>query len=253
MVKVQHGWQTRSLEEVESLASQSPRSSTSGFQHGLGRSSPRTNLSAELHRKWSTSDSSEGTNGSRVHQAGRHFAGTNAAGQSAAEVMARRALAPPADIVPGPRRRPTPNSYTVDHGVNGIHVPSLHVNTRPPTKQRTPSQNAAMEADAVETLMFMASPNNSGHHPATFTPQESSLRSTQTSLPQSSPLRSQFSLVQNVSSPKKVAFASTTPIGKPYDKIADIERMLDELSDEDSNDDLENAFNIAQRRQQAAV
>ena len=30
---------------------------------------------------------------------------------------------------------------------------------------RTPSQKAAMEQDAIETLMFMSSPGNSGYHP----------------------------------------------------------------------------------------
>ncbi|PGH18333.1 hypothetical protein AJ80_04511 [Polytolypa hystricis UAMH7299] len=32
-------------------------------------------------------------------------------------------------------------------------------------KQRTPSQNALMEQDAIETLLFMSSPENSGYHP----------------------------------------------------------------------------------------
>lgn len=36
--------------------------------------------------------------------------------------------------------------------------------SRPVIKQRTPSQNALMEQDAIETLLFMSSPENSGYH-----------------------------------------------------------------------------------------
>ncbi|EEA28718.1 hypothetical protein PMAA_035140 [Talaromyces marneffei ATCC 18224] len=36
-----------------------------------------------------------------------------------------------------------------------------------PVKQRTPSQNALMEKDAIETLLFMSSPDNSGYHSST--------------------------------------------------------------------------------------
>jgi hypothetical protein len=251
MVKVQNGWQTRSLEEVESLASQSPRSTVSGFQHapnGHTITSPRTAMSVKLQRKWSSSESSDGGNASRpqtsdldgVYPNGRHY--------QAGQMMARRALAPPADIVPGSRRRAAPNGYSA----NGTHVAGLQLNThisRPKSKQRTPSQNAAMEADAVETLLFMASPNNSGHHPSTFGQHESSLRSTQsTTMSQTSPLREQFRGSDVLFSPKKVAFApQTAQTGKVYDKAGEIERMLDEL-DDDSSDDLQEAFDVSQRR-----
>ena len=170
-------------------------------------------------------------------------------------MSARRALAPPVDIIPGQRRRPTADNFapSIQYDVSPA-APRLS-NGRPTPKHRTPSQNAAMEADAVETLLFMASPNNSGH-PATFTPQESSLRSTQLSASQTShasPLRSQFNVNELLPTPKRVAFAGTTSLGKPYDKIADIERILDQFSDDESGDDLEEAFKISQRHQQAAV
>ncbi|EEP81660.1 predicted protein [Uncinocarpus reesii 1704] len=38
-------------------------------------------------------------------------------------------------------------------------------NPHPLAKQRTPSQNALMEQDAIETLLFMSSPENSGYFP----------------------------------------------------------------------------------------
>lgn len=62
-------------------------------------------------------------------------------------------------IVPGtppPSYNPQPSSsqqYSTPAGVSA--------------KGRTPSQNAIMEQDAIETLLFMSSPGNSGYHPST--------------------------------------------------------------------------------------
>ena len=252
MVKVQHGWQNRTFDEVESLASVSPRSSTSGFQNALGRGSPRSVVSSDLHRKWSSSTSSEGGEASAPRVNGPTSNVPPLATQPDATVSARRALAPPVDIVPGQRRRPTANNLATNTHYDTSPAASRALNGRPTPKHRTPSQNAAMEADAVETLLFMASPNNSGH-PATFTPQESSLRSTQISASQTSPLRTHFNVSDMLPTPKRVAFAASAPLGKPYDKITDIERMLDQFSDDESGDDLEEAFKISQRHQQAAV
>ncbi|KAK2740550.1 hypothetical protein FQN57_006054 [Myotisia sp. PD_48] len=115
-----------------------------------------------------------------------------------------RRLAPPADIVAGkgtqPRRRPNPNShYPPDHhNAKYNPVPSLSQQSSnsstlnaqlipgtPPVsespfqlpasiststgksalgKHRTPTQKALMEQDAVETLLFMGSPENSGYY-----------------------------------------------------------------------------------------
>jgi hypothetical protein len=256
MVKVQNGWQTRSLEEIESLASQSPRSTVSGFQqhapNGLTLPSPRAAMTANLHRKWSSSESSDGGITSRPQPSDLIGGYTNGRHYQPGQMMARRALAPPADIVPGSRRRPTSSGHGARPGASVTYVEGLQINTsRPMPKQRTPSQNAAMEADAVETLLFMASPNNSGHHPTTFAPHESSLRSTQPTLSQTSSRRSQFSGSEVLFSQKKVAFAPrSAPNGKPYDKAAEIDRMLDEF-DDDSSDDLQEAFDISQRRQAA--
>jgi hypothetical protein len=238
MVKVQNGWQTRSLDEVESLASQSPRSTVSGFQHFHDHPvlSPRTVMSRKYHRESSESESSDST----VALENRGLVNMAASPQ----VPILRALAPPVDIVPGSRRRPTPNAAY--HAVNGAHGQSRTLHTaRPPTSQRTPSQNAAMEADAVETLLFMASPNNSGYNPPSHASQESSLRTAQMFSSQTSPLRTQFSQT-SVTSPKKVAFSDTGSSGPVIDKAALIDRMLDELSD-DSDGELEHAFRLAEK------
>ena len=94
-----------------------------------------------------------------------------------------------------------------------------------------------MEADAVETLLFMASPNNSGYNPAT--------RANQIFSSQTSPLRSQFSQT-SMTSPKKVAFSDQNISPSAADKAALIDRMLDELSD-DSDGSLERAFRLADK------
>lgn len=244
MVKVQNGWQSRSLDEVESLASQSPRSTVSGFhrlndQHML---SPRTVMSRKYQRESSDSDSSDSTvaleNRGLVNMLG------------SPRVPARRSLAPPVDIMPGSRRRPTPNG--VHQSINGAQVQSRQLHSaRPPTSQRTPSQNAAMEADAVETLLFMASPNNSGYNPPSHASQDSSLRSALVFASQTSPLRTQFSQA-SMTSPKKVAFSNHEASGPSLDKADLIDRMLDELSD-DSNDELEQAFRLAEKPETAAT
>ena len=165
------------------------------------------------------------------------------------QIPQRRSLAPPVDIVPGSRRRPTPNAGF--HAVNGSHVQSraLH-SARPPPSHRTPSQSAAMEADAVETLLFMASPNNSGYNLPSHASQESSLRSAQVLSSQTSPLRTQFSQT-SVTSPKKVAFSGAGSAVPTFDKAALIDRMLDELTD-DSDEELERAFRLAEKGKIAA-
>ncbi|KAL6241425.1 hypothetical protein RBB50_011689 [Rhinocladiella similis] len=230
MIKVQNGWQTRSLEEVESLASQSPRSTVSGFPNSprpRGLLSPRTVMSRSYGRESSESDSSDSILESR-----------GMVTLNSPQVSSRRSLAPPVDLVPSSRRRPTPNgTYQNTHSARRASDSS-----RPPTSHRTPSQNAAMEADAVETLLFMASPNNSGYNPSLS--QDSTIRSTQTfaasQLP--SPLRTQFSQT-SMTSPKKVALSNNRPV---YDKAAIIDRMLNDMSD-DSDEELERAFELAEK------
>ncbi|KIW45290.1 hypothetical protein, variant [Exophiala oligosperma] len=230
MIKVQNGWQTRSLDEVESLASQSPRSTVSGFPNSprpRGLLSPRTVMSRSYGRESSESDSSDSTLETRALVT-----------LNSPQVSSRRALAPPVDIVPSSRRRATPNgTYQNTHSARHTSQSS-----RPPTSHRTPSQNAAMEADAVETLLFMASPNNSGYNPSLS--QDSTIRSTQTFAASqlTSPLRTQFSQT-SMTSPKRVAFSNGRPV---YDKAAIIDRMLNDLSD-DSDEELERAFELAEK------
>ncbi|RVX75664.1 hypothetical protein B0A52_00020 [Exophiala mesophila] len=247
MLKVQNGWQSRNFDEVESLASQSPRSIVSAFHQPTEFSllSPRTAMARKYHRASSESDSSEST-----------LAIDNrppTASPTHSSASPRRALAPPADIVPTSRRRPTPNtSYQKPHPSHHQTRP-LHPD-RPMPNQRTPSQNAVLEADAVETLLFMASPSNSGHYPPTRSSQDSS---SQLFSSQTSPLRAQFSQT-SMTSPKRVAFAHQTPgaaaaaAASALERAATIDKILDDLSD-DSDDELslEQAFKLAEQSKPA--
>ena len=235
MVKVQHGWESRSLHEVESLASQSPRSAVSGFTHTIdGRAmiSPRSAMTARLQRKWSSSESSEG-NGSA--DAPNTFSVIESPHrQSNQQPDAPKALAPPLDIVPSSRRRMTPN--------RAMRPPSI----RPLVTQRTPSQNAVLEAEAVETLAFMASPSTSGHGSSAFPGSQSSGRTGQQFLSHPPPLHAHSAAASSLMSPKRVAFTTHPSREAVVDKTALINRMLDDIRDGE-DPELERAFAIADR------
>lgn len=226
MVKVQNGWQSRSLGEVENLAAQhvSPTSDPSAFhhprrvQHSPERSTPtptnarddfsqspgrdmeatrlqyhtvHENTSANpaipthmdrspLNERTSPSSTQTPTYESfwRQHSA-------RPAGERNARVKSTKpagpSLEPPANIFSRNTRRTNPqqvqpptlytkslsNLSTSSETSGQSFIPA----TPPPTSQRraattrTPSQNAAMEKDAVETLLFMSSPVNPAYHP----------------------------------------------------------------------------------------
>ena len=125
MVKVQNGWQTRSLDEIESIASQSPRSTISGFPRNTLHS-PRSVMSGNLQRTWSSSDSSDDAPIAQLP--------AMAYGSTMQAPQPKRGLAPPADIISGGRRRLTPNAngYTngppCSHHLTITQQSDLHLN-----------------------------------------------------------------------------------------------------------------------------
>ncbi len=145
-----------------------------------------------------------------------------------------RGLAPPADIVPGARRR----SHHVNQPPSGYRSGKA---LKPiGTKQRTASQNAAMEADAVETLLFMASPGNSSYHPSTSLGVTSSARPSAPTSSQTSPLGSELANQELLASPpRRVAFTDPTRTAPRTmsisSRFADIDRMIDEVDDVGAN------------------
>ena len=214
-------------------------------------------MAGDWRRKWSSSEDSD--LGGQAQPNSTAWSRPTGPLHPPSNQASRRALAPPANIVSGSRRRPTPNGASSGPYGAGFYTPSrhLHVSTSSPSPKRTPSQNAAMEADAVETLLFMASPGNSSYHPNTSGAAESNLRSTApTSSSQPSPLRTQFHYNEKLSSPRrKVDFADGMSSPKPVDlsvEVRDVDRMLDELSD-DSSDGLEEAIRLVNRRTSMAA
>lgn len=116
---------------------------------------------------------------------------------------------------------------------------------RPAAAQRTPSQNRILEADAVETLLFMASPNNSGKA-SQFSPVKRDFAASQTS-----PLRNTFSAP---TSPKRVDFAFDARYSLPaaHDKKAIIAEMIERM-DEDGDAALDEALQLMDRHHAAKV
>lgn len=147
MVKVQNGWQSHTLTELESLTS-----------------APTSPLTSSLRSPRSRPTSSSTTLADRPPSQPHHHPGLDYPTSPTYESFWRDhsdshpSLAPPADIHP---RRPAhahpPRIHTSMHA-----SPYASPSTPTTPKPRTPSQNAAMEKDAVETLVFMSSPKNSG-------------------------------------------------------------------------------------------
>lgn len=246
MVKVQNGWQNHSLDEVESLASASPRSTTfNHYSNNPNLLSPRASIAAQLVRAHSDSSSDSANSNTPYNQAQHQNRPTP---MLMSPPASRRGLAPPANIVSRPpqsRRRPTPNMQVTTTA------------TRPAAAQRTPSQNAVLEADAVETLLFMASPHNSGNHGSQLSPVTSVPSVNQFPAPQRSPLRNNF---PTSTSPKRVAFSSDTSgsSNAEYtarygrDKKAIIASLVERL-DEDDTRELDEALKLMDRYRAAKV
>lgn len=182
MVKVNHGWQSRSLDEVESLASQavSPSSSTSTVQRRRADSSasPHLALTAAVSRDTA---SSRPKSYSPPHM-----------------TPSKPTLAPPAPIQPSssmpaptsnPRRNSNPryNPTMLSHSHSTSHSSSprtpgqpMRLDTNQSSSQGSrlidpilfpPHQHQNMrEQDAIESLLFMSSPGNSANLKHAFSP-----------------------------------------------------------------------------------
>lgn len=173
-------------------------------------------------------------------------------------------LAPPVDIQPRNRRRPhslevqphlvttnpkLPREPSADSATSNITIsPITPCQSR--SSMRTASQNAAMEKDAVETLLFMSSPGNSGHHPATrslgtplrgsFAQPASRIGFTESMIGEDSPDRD-FTTTKPFRNPKSLF--------KPMGVVtsADVDRLLDEMPDGDSSSEDEDGRSAPQR------
>ncbi|KAH7163391.1 hypothetical protein B0J13DRAFT_431719 [Dactylonectria estremocensis] len=175
MVKVNHGWQSNSLDEVESLASHaaSPTSSTSTVHRRHGSSaSPRLAISSAPTA--SAPSPYEPVTQLRISNSPPRIS------------SGKPALAPPASIqpsinMPAPRSNPRRNSnphYTPTL-LSHSHSASPHTPAHPTVQTGSRSRNDPIlfsphqnvrEQDAIESLLFMSSPGNSANLKHAFSP-----------------------------------------------------------------------------------
>lgn len=160
-------------------------------------------------------------------------------------------LAPPVDLVPRNHRRidgsipQLPTLHTKSLYIAGNQPGSVSSNlpTTPPpikpSKMRTPSQQAAVEKDAVETLLFMSSPGNSNYHPpptSSKTPLRNKITSSTVTTDQAATLR------QSKGSRPSRSFPMTrleSQVERPLSD-AELDKILDDMPDTSSSDDDDN-------------
>ncbi|KAI1488525.1 hypothetical protein F5X96DRAFT_645035 [Biscogniauxia mediterranea] len=190
MVKVNNGWQSHSIDEVESLASQaaSPTSSTSTLHGRQGASaSPRVTVAAPRYAA-SNPPSTATSPTMLLPPLGRTYESfwrenSSKHASSTSPISQVPTLAPPAPIQPrqpghtNPRRNSNAryNPAFLSHS----HHVSPHTPAQPSPLQNTPAQRSGRapnvdpilfsphqnvrEQEALETLMFMSSPGNSAN------------------------------------------------------------------------------------------
>lgn len=282
MVKVQNGWQSHNINELEFMTSNQPsptsatldqrRSYDSFVTNGL--SVDRNNLmqpsgEAMIPRDYDSTlalkprvladggdtrdpqgDYATPTQiGASYESFWREHEGSSTLRNSGAKSppSGGPSLAPPVDIIPRNARRagsggrqPPPIHTRGLHTAGGQAPPvfSTLPATPPPKKTpklRTPSQQAAVEKDAVETLLFMSSPGNSGYHPPVTlsgTPLRSGFA------PQASET-DHLNVVRRLDGRSAGADAFLQQTSRPKKQLSDaeIDKMLDEMPETSSSDD----------------
>ncbi|TVY34497.1 hypothetical protein LSUB1_G006157 [Lachnellula subtilissima] len=200
MVKVNNGWQSNSIDEVESMASQagSPTSSTSTL-HGRRNliTSPRTPAPSGDFDLYSRSDQPSRTYESFWRDHSTNLPSQRYTSHTSPPAPFHKSLAPPADIRPTSRRSGTqklgrPPTIPGQGSNSSIHSPNPKTPNRGSHREnptiQTPLQKTIQEQDAIETLMFMSSPGNSGNMKHNFPPPPPRNRGS----PLQSPLRTEF-------------------------------------------------------------
>jgi len=218
MLKVNHGWEANSIEEVESMASQaSPTSSSSTIPRRLESSaSPALSQSVPKPNNATPPASQLQSPHDAVWGDGRrHDAPTDALATSA-----HAALGPPAPIQPS-------STLLQANGRNARtnYTPTLLSQARS-ASPRTPGQSyppqSSRDQDAIEALMFMSSPGNSANLKHAFSPaaspQSSSLKPSgaRHALPTSQPRKS---LPTGRPVPKRVGFEKSPASGFRGDEM----------------------------------
>ncbi|KAL2259538.1 hypothetical protein VTK26DRAFT_6762 [Humicola hyalothermophila] len=190
MVKVNHGWQSHSIDQVESLASQaaSPASSTSTIHLRNGSSSSPQLSSISHHRDGNNTTPATATHHPSSGRTGdSHWAeATHSASRasSTSPVKTAHGLAPPVSIQPSqPQAHPRRGSilknvpaFPFSASYPGTsHSRPHHDSPGQPSPYLGPGQRHRAEGilvsphtnvreqDAIESLLFMSSPGNSAN------------------------------------------------------------------------------------------
>ena len=304
MVKVQNGWETRNINELETHITStqaSPISTTSTLRHPYefsrpGSSSTQPDRSSSGFMQLSERSTASATP-ERLPTAPHHHVGTagldyaypqpSSATQSPPSAKSGRtyesfwrehshsnntsrpttsslsaakptapSLAPPVDITPRIAARRTNASSSQQHAprLNTKTISNVHTMpaTPPPPQVHTPRQNTAEDIDAIETLVFMSSPKNPGYIPS---PQRVN-QSSQSSMPKT-PLRQHIEsfVERRAGFPLEQEEADLSPGGGAprLQSEADIDRMLDEMSDASSSSGEDGAMDSGTRRGRVRV
>ena len=297
MVKVQNGWETRNINDLETHITStqaSPISTTSTLRQpyefsrpgssstqpdrssGLMQLSERStttatpeHLSTAPHHHVGTAgldyaypqpssatQSPPSANSGRTYESfwREHSHPNNVARPIASAKPTTPSLAPPVDITPRiAARRTNASSQQQAPRLNNITVTNAHTmpTTPPPSQVRTPRQNTAEDIDAIETLVFMSSPKNSGYHP---NPQRAN-QSNQSSMPKT-PLRQHIEsfVEKRAGFPLEQETDLSPGGGAPrFQSEADIDRMLDEMSDGSSSSGEDEAMDSGTNRARLRV
>ncbi|KAL8809010.1 MAG: hypothetical protein Q9200_003810 [Gallowayella weberi] len=244
MFKVQNGLQSHSLNELEAMALR--KSTTPSALSPLQPSgqSPTFRVTHSPHSA-EKAHSRQGIspNGPQLahqsQQSHNHLSSTPPKDPHAGDAHYGPKLAPPVDIMPATSRRshadniqpPRLNTRDV-HGNGKSPLAAPTTPATPPRKPvsaiRTPNQKSTMEQDAVETLMFMSSPGNSGYHPAFHAPISPLPKHSITS-----PKRGEFS----PSGARPRSNGRTAVSGPRLSTTAEIDRALDQMPDQYSSSD----------------
>ncbi|WYZ44721.1 hypothetical protein EsH8_VIII_000037 [Colletotrichum jinshuiense] len=194
MLKVNHGWQSHSIDEVESMASRAP-SPTSSHSTLHGRqdlsASPRANMARYATASAATTASSNPSPATyeSFWKEGQRSVHTSAS--PPAPVQNVPTLAPPASIQPS---RPM-GSHNSRRNSNPRYTPTLLSHSHSASPQ-TPGQSNAnatpnqREQDAIESLIFMSSPGNSANMKHNYSSSMASNLPGRHALPNSQPRKS---------------------------------------------------------------
>ena len=263
--KLQHGYEDMKFSDIEHLTSQhgSPVSASSYVPIETHRSpikarkslrsadsTPRVNKHVQMSPpqplpfpQRSPKPPSRGSATITVPSSYEAFWSSQSSSQTRLQLPTKPSLAPPADIQARNPSRPTDS-------IRAPPPPSLLMPQQPSTPQRrragigtlrSPSEQAASEAEAVEALAFMSSPNNSGYyHYHGLNDGPATPRKSVTSTPVRKPQSSRSAATAPGHPTAKQSVQNAIPARKGSSRPMtdeELDRRLDDMSDSEGEED----------------